>query len=173
MDDISMILILLGAVVVILLLSIVLQMIILRDLREVQSRLAFPQVRQSEPSVQKEIRFTAPVSEKDMGLLLKRHNSIEESLRALVDLSQVQAITLATRDGLVVASNYPDAQSDAATYSHMIKEGSIPEEPGLKIWQINHKTGILIGIARTKGSIEGEKWAFMNENVIKILNYWL
>ncbi|MDD1673752.1 MAG: hypothetical protein LUP99_05015 [Methanomicrobiales archaeon] len=168
-----MILILLGAVVVILLLSIVLQMITLRDLQAVQSRLASLQVREPESPVQKEIRFTAPVSEKDMGLLLKRHNSIEESLHALVDLSQVQAITLATRDGLVVASNYPDAQSDAATYSHLIKEGRVPEESGLKIWQINHKTGVLIGIARAKGPIEGEKWAFMNENVIKILNYWL
>jgi hypothetical protein len=108
-----------------------------------------------------------------MTLLLKRHNSIEESLRALAELSQVEWITLATRDGLVVASNYQDAQSDAANYSYLIKQGGEQDEPGVKVWQIDHKAGPLIGIARSNKQIDEGKFAFMIENVTKILNYWI
>jgi hypothetical protein len=174
MDD-MVLLILLGAMAFVLAMSLTLQIMTMRKVQSLKDRLrALPQTQEPEPQPHPgKNGFTAPISSKDMDLLLKRHNSIEESIRALSELTQVQGITLATRDGLVVASNYKDAQADAATYSYVMKQGGENSDPGVKIWQIEHKAGILIGIVRSNGQVEGEKWAFMKENVSKILNYWL
>jgi hypothetical protein len=174
MDEI-MLLVLLGTMAFVLALSLVLQVQTMRNVRSLQRRLSAIQLRppdQASPLPQKK-EFTTPISSLDMDLLLKRHNSIEESIRALSELAQVEWITLATRDGLVVASNYANAQQDAATYSHLINKGEGNSDPGVKIWQIEHKAGTLIGIARSKEQIVGERWTFMKENVSKILNYWL
>jgi hypothetical protein len=174
MDEITL-LILLGAMAFVLAMSLVLQVITMRNIRTLKNRLAALQSRPPpEPVVRpRKPEFTSPVSPRDMDTLLKRHNSIEESIRALSELSQVEGITLATRDGLVVASNYEHAQADAANYSYLMNQGGENTDPGVKIWQIDHKGGTLIGIARSKEQIAGERWAFMKENVSKILNYWL
>jgi hypothetical protein len=173
MDEITL-LSLLGAIAFVLAMSLVLQVMTMRNVQSLRNRLAALQTRAPEPvpRIQKG-ETTPPVSSKDMDLLLKHHNSIEESIRALSELARVEWITLATRDGLVVASNYEDAQVDAATYSHMMNKGEENRDPGVKIWQIEHKAGTLIGIVRSKDQIAGEKWAFIKENVNKILNYWL
>ena len=173
MDEIVLVT-LIGALSVALLLSLTLHVFTFRNVQTLQRRMSSLQMPKAEAlPVPKETGFRAPVSRKDMDILLKRHNSIEESLRAMAELARVEGITLASRDGLVVASNYQDAQSDAATYSHLMKQGKMPEEPGLQVWQIEHKAGTLIGIARSKEQIDEEKGTFMKENVIKILNHWL
>jgi hypothetical protein len=175
MDEITLI-ILLGAMAFVLAVSLVLQVLTMRNVHTLKKRIAAVQTRPQEPvQVQrpKKPEFTSPVSPRDMDLLLKRHNSIEESIRALSELARADGITLATRDGLVVASNYENAQADAATYSHLMNRGEENSDPEVKIWQIDHKAGTLIGIVRSKEPISGERWAFMKENVSKILNYWL
>jgi hypothetical protein len=174
MDEITF-LVLLGAMAFVLVLSLVLQVQTMRNVRAIQRRILAVQSRPPEPAPPRpqKTEFIAPVSSRDMDLLLKRHNSIEESIRALSELAQVEWITLATRDGLVVASNYANAQQDAATYSYLINKGGENGDPEVKIWQIEHKAGTLIGIARSKEQIAGERWTFMKENVSKILNYWL
>ncbi|MDD1677646.1 MAG: hypothetical protein LUO93_00490 [Methanomicrobiales archaeon] len=174
MDDMTLLLIL-GAMAFVLAVSLVLQMMTMRDMQSLKNRLTALQTRppvvESPPPQKRE--FTVPILPKDMDLLIKRHNSIEESISALAELARVEGITLATRDGLVVASNHRDAQQDAATFSHLINKGGVNSDPGVKLWQIEHKAGTLIGIVRSKEQLAGEKWAFMKENVSKILNYWL
>jgi hypothetical protein len=173
MDEITL-LILLGAMAFVLAVSLVLQVLTMRNVHRLRQQIAAIPSRSQEPVPRpQKAAFTAPILPKDMDLLLKRHNSIEESIRALADLARVESITLSTRDGLVVASNSGDAQSDAATYSYRMNKGEEIEDPGVTMWQIDHKAGTLIGIARSKERIEGERWAFMKENVSKILNYWL
>ncbi len=173
MDDLTL-LTLLGAMAFVLAVSLVLQVMTMRNLQTLKNRLAALQSRPVEPIPRpQKPEFTAPVSPKDMDVLLKRHNSIEESIRALSELARVDGITLATRDGLVVASNYTNAQADAATFSYMMNKKEENRDPAVKIWQIDHKAGTLIGIARTKEPIAGERLTFMKENVSKILNYWL
>jgi hypothetical protein len=172
MDE-MVLLTILGALSFALILSLVLHVMTFRGMRMLENRMSGMAAEQSGLTRPRKTEFVAPVSGKDMTLLLKRHNSIEESLRALAELSQVEWITLATRDGLVVASNYQDAQSDAANYSYLIKQGGEQDEPGVKVWQIDHKAGPLIGIARSNKQIDEGKFAFMIENVTKILNYWI
>jgi hypothetical protein len=173
MDEITLI-ILLGAMAFVLAVSLVLQVLTMRNVHALKNRISAMQPRPPEPVRRPgKTEFISPVSPKDMDLLLKRQNSIEESIRALSELARVDGITLATRDGLVVASNYENAQADAATYSHLMNRGEENSDPAVKIWQIDHKAGTLIGIARSKEPIAGERWAFMKENVSKILNYWL
>lgn len=174
MDEIIL-LVLLGAMAFVLTVSLVLQLMTMRNVRGLKSRLAAIQSRAPEPQIPlpQKTGFLTPVTFRDMDTLLKNHNSIEESIRVLSELSQVEWITLATRDGLVVASNYMNAQQDAATYSYLMNTGGENIDPGVRTWQIEHKAGTLIGIARSKDQISGEKLAFMKENVSKILNYWL
>jgi hypothetical protein len=175
MDELTL-LILLGAMAFVLAVSLVLQVLTMRNVTALRKRLITMQSRtpEREPvQLPQKAEFTTPVSSKDMDHLLKRHNSIEESIRTLSELARVEGITLATRDGLVVASNYGNAQEDAATFSNLINQGGENNNPGVKIWQIDHKAGTLIGIVRSKEQITGERWAFMKENVSKILNYWL
>ncbi len=173
MDELTL-LILLAAMAFVLAVSLVLQVLTMRNVTALRNRLITMQSRTPEPvQLPPKAEFTTPVSSKDMDHLLKRHNSIEESIRTLSELARVEGITLATRDGLVVASNYGNAQEDAATFSNLINQGGENNDPGVKIWQIDLKAGTLIGIVRSKEQITGERWAFMKENVSKILNYWL
>ncbi len=174
MDDLTL-LILLSAMAFVLAVSLVLQVMTMRNLQNLKKRLATLQARAPEPASRpsQKPEFTAPVTPRDMDHLLQRHTSIEESIRSLSELARVEGITLATRDGLVVASNDTHAQADAATFSHLMNKGEENRDPAVKLWQIDHKAGMLIGIVRTKEPITGERWLFMKENVSKILNYWL
>jgi hypothetical protein len=171
MDDITL-LMLLGAMAFVFALSLVLQVLTIRNVQALKKRLAALPARPSEP-VQRpqKTEFTTVVSSRDLDL--KPHNSIEESIRLLSELARVEWITLSTRDGLVVASNYPNAQADAAIYSDLMNRGGETSDPAVKTWQIDHRAGTIVGIARSKEPITGERWAFLTENVSKILNYWL
>lgn len=172
MDELTAVLLLGGTALGIALVTLGLQLSTMRRVKALSSRLPSTSSPAPEPPapVQREI---APPAKKSMETLLRRHSSIEESLRAFSELNRLEGFTLATRDGLVVSSTYADATEDAATYSYMANQGQEPGESGVQILRIPHKSTTLVGIVRSREGVDGEKLELMKGNVIKILNHWL
>jgi len=175
MDEILLILLLLGTVICILLLSMVLQYITIRHLKTVQKNLTLLLTESGGSSTGRSDAHSQQPSSvrKDIEPLLRRHTSIDQSLQALCDLYRLESITVATNDGLVVASTSKEAQSEAAMMSDRFHRGEVKEDPGMRVFRIDHKSSVMIGIIRTSERLDDEKSAFISENVIKILNHWL
>lgn len=175
MDDMSLIFTLLGTVICVLLLSMILQFLTIRHLKTVQKKLTVISSEGGGSSTGRADGYShqSATVRKDIGSLLRRHTSIDESLRALCDLYRLESITIATKDGLVAASTSKEAQSEAAIMSERFNRGEMNKEPGVRLFRIDHKTSVMIGIIRTSEGLDEEKLAFIRENVSKILNHWL
>ncbi len=175
MDEITIEFLLLGTVIGVLLLSMVLQFLTIRYLKTVQKKLTMLLPEGSGSSTTRtDSYFPQPVTvRKDIGPLLRRHSSIDESLRALCDLYRLESITVATKDGLVAASTSKEAQAEAAIMSERFNRGEVVGEAGVRLFRIDHKTSVMIGIIRTSEGLDDEKLGFIRENVNKILNHWL
>lgn len=175
MDEISIEILLLGTVIGVLLLSMGLQFLTIRHLKSVQKKLTMlpPEGGGSSTGRLDSYSPQSATVRKDIGPLLRRHSSIDESLQALCDLYRLENITVATKDGLVAASTSKEAQSEAAIMSERFNRGEMVGEPGVRLFRIDHKTSVMIGIIRTSEGLDDEKLAFIRENVSKILNHWL
>jgi hypothetical protein len=173
MDESTMILYLLGGVMAILLLGMILQMMTIRTLKDLQKKLMVLQVPESAAPSKQEVSTTADRGKNDIQPLLRRHASMEESLRAVKELSQVSSLTLSSRDGLVVASTAMEAQEDAALFSNMWNRGEEPTDPRIRVFGVPYRAGTLVGIARSRDRLDDEQLEFMKENMGKILNHWL
>ncbi len=171
MDEGTILLSLLGGVLAVLLISIVLQMMMLRNLKELHTKLKKMQVvGPATPLAQPD---SADLRTRDIEPLLSSHGSIEESLRALGETLHLSSLTLASRDGLVVASTASEAQEDAAQYSDTWNKGKEPADPRIRVFGIPHRSGTLVGISRSEGRLNGQEFELLKENIGKILNYWL
>ena len=168
-----MILYLLGGVITILFLVMVLQVMTIRTLKDLQKKLLVQQVPDSTVPSMQEVSTSADRKKSDIQPLLRRHASMEESLRALKEISQVSSLTLTSRDGLVVASTATEAQEDAALFSNMWNRGEEPTDPRIRVFGVPHRAGTLVGIARSRDRMDDEQLEFMKENMGKILNHWL
>lgn len=96
-----------------------------------------------------------------------------KNMKALAEKYYLDSITLATADGLVVASSGADAQADAAQYSHMYKKGEILDNPKVQLFGLSHQGSSLIGIIKKKQSIPDYWTKMIEEDTKKILNWWL
>lgn len=175
MDEMSLIILLLGTMIGVLFLSMVLQFLTIRHLKTVQKKLTIVLPESGSGSTGRSEGYSQQPAtvRKDIGPLLRRHSSIDESLRALKDLYRLESITVATKDGLVAASTSKEAQSEAAMMSERFNRGELTGEPGVRSFRIDHKASVMIGIVRTSEGLDDEKLAFISENVSKILNHWL
>jgi len=100
-------------------------------------------------------------------------NDIMGSMKALCEKYYLDAFTIATDDGLVVASSMDDAAADAAKYSHAFTAGTLPDDPQVMLFGVRHKGSPLVGIIRTDRNIP-EKWVESMENdAVSILKRWL
>jgi hypothetical protein len=105
--------------------------------------------------------------------ILEDRSDMMKNMQALAEKYYLDSITLATTDGLVVASSGSNAQTDAAQYSHMYKKGETLDDPKVQLFGLNHQGSSLIGIIKKKQSIP-DYWAKMIEDdTKKILNWWL
>ncbi len=95
------------------------------------------------------------------------------SMKALCEKYYLSAFTIATDDGLVVASSMVDAAADAAKYSHAFTSGALPDDPQVMLFGVRHKGSPLVGIIRTDQNIP-EKWVeSMQSDSVSILKRWL
>jgi hypothetical protein len=100
-------------------------------------------------------------------------SDIMESMKALCEKYYLDAFTIATDDGLVVASTMEDAAADAAKYSHAFTTGTLPDDPQVMLFGVRHKGSPLVGIIRTDRNIP-ERWVESMENdAVSVLKRWL
>ncbi len=105
--------------------------------------------------------------------LSQGYGSMTESIHALAGKYGLQSFTLATQDGLVVASSSPDSQEDAATYSHLFTKGEKPDDPLFRLFGIRHRGSSLVGIIKAQRTMP-ESWVKSIEDDVKIiLDRWL
>ncbi|QYZ78819.1 hypothetical protein E2N92_04930 [Methanofollis formosanus] len=105
--------------------------------------------------------------------LIRGRADIMESMKALCEKYYLDAFTISTDDGLVVASSGGDAASDAAKYSYVFSEGRLPDDPTVMLFGIQHKGSSLVGILHTEHNIP-ETWVQdMEHDAVEVLQQWL
>ena len=83
--------------------------------------------------------------------ILNNRNDISHSLLLLIREYSLDICTIATSDGLVVATTGDkQAQNDAATYGRIKPPYQIPNNSGIIVFNISLKGSELVGIVRTR-----------------------
>jgi hypothetical protein len=97
-----------------------------------------------------------------------------ESLSALAEKYSLEEITLATSDGLLLASSQKTPPTDAvARYAMMYAENEQPRPPGIILFGMEHKGSFLVGIAKTKDLFGQDPDEEMVRETKDILNRWI
>ena len=106
--------------------------------------------------------------------LIKNRVNITESLQALAKKYFLLEITIATDDGLVLASSADrDVQPDAAKFSQTLRRQMVPDEPGVTLFELYHNEAHLIGIIRTDKDLLQNWKKEIREDTKGILQWWL
>lgn len=106
--------------------------------------------------------------------LLKNRIDITDSLKALAEKYFVREITLATDDGLILASSGGrDVQTDAAKFSQIVKRQMAPDEPGVTIFELYHRETHLTVIMRSDKEPPSNWKREIREDTKGILQCWL
>jgi hypothetical protein len=79
---------------------------------------------------------------------LRDEGDISRNMKAFIEKYRFDSFTLASVDGLVIASTSADSQGDAANYSQLFKDGIQSPEPGTTIFGMSHHGSTIIGIIR-------------------------
>jgi|GEM_PF-6652864 len=108
---------------------------------------------------EKVTRNTGSINDSDEVTYLDSTIDISENMRRIVEKFKIKRITLATSDGLVVASSYADAQFEAATSIQLLNYGfgakKDPLGDTLMIFGFHHNNLSLVGIVRGSGEMPG------------------
>ena len=105
---------------------------------------------------------------------VRDHATLTANLQALAEKYSLSEITLATEDGLVIASSAErDVQADAARYSQMLKQKSAPDEPGVMLFELDLYGSHLVGITRTRNELRQNLKPGIDEDTKGILQLWL
>ena len=82
-------------------------------------------------------------------------------------------LSLATSDGLLIASTEKDGDIIAARYSHIFSLGERPPENGVSLLGIRHKGSDLIAIIRSSAPVTPDILHSIRGDTEKILTWWL
>jgi hypothetical protein len=105
---------------------------------------------------------------------LNGKTTIVESLKALAKKYTVEQITLATKDGLLLASSRDaGAAADAATFSQVFSTAPQTKIPGVIVFGIDHKGSTIIGSVRNKTVMGSEREQKLKDDTKDILNWWI
>lgn len=100
--------------------------------------------------------------------------TIAQSLNALAKKYRVEQITLATVDGLLLASSRDEgAVHDAATYSQVFTADPQSKNPDILVFSVEHKGSTIIGSVRKKTVMSSEIKQQMKDDTKDILNRWI
>lgn len=106
--------------------------------------------------------------------LARDHKDITASLRTLAKKYSLTEIILATDDGLVFATSADrDVQIDAVKYSQIAKNQAVPDEPGVSLFEVEHRDSRLVGIIRAKRDLPGSWKHQIRDDTKVILQWWL
>ncbi|MFA4861073.1 hypothetical protein [Methanoregula sp.] len=106
--------------------------------------------------------------------LVSGKRDLSDSLAALATKYSLDSVTLATCDGLVIASTSPDgAEIDAARFAEIYVSSPLFETPGAVIIGIAHEGSDIIGIIRANNEISDEICGNIESDTKVILNSWI
>jgi hypothetical protein len=98
---------------------------------------------------------------------------ITKNLHALVSKYHLDAITLSTTDGLMIASTRENGQDEAAHYGQVFKQGEAPSVPGMKLFYMTHKGSSVIGIIQSDSLIPDISLERIRNDTEKIMKWWI
>ena len=99
---------------------------------------------------------------------------ITQSLVALAEKYSLDEITIATSDGLLLASSLKAPSADnIARYCKMYTINSRPWPPGTMLFGVEHKGSFLVVIAKTKDPLLQEPDPELVYKTKDILNWWI
>jgi hypothetical protein len=99
--------------------------------------------------------------------------SIEESLKALCRKYGLESFTLASKDGLAVASSHGGPEEEAAHFSYLYTSGIQPHDPLVKLVPVKFNDEELVGIARLAHEIPDAWTRLIARESSDILMWWL
>jgi hypothetical protein len=98
---------------------------------------------------------------------------ITKNLRALVSKYHLDALTLSTTDGLMIASTSETGQDDAAHFGHVLRPGETPSLPDIRLFFLSHKGSSVVGIIRSGRQVTDTGLESIRNDTEKIMNWWL
>jgi len=99
--------------------------------------------------------------------------SLEEALDAICRKYDLESVTLASADGLLIASTKQGSEDEAARYSHMYKEGRLHDENGVELLGISHHGETVIAITRPSAPISREQRDALEQDIQSTLQHWV
>jgi hypothetical protein len=111
-----------------------------------------------------------PVQEGDV---IQGRTSMAESMRALCEKYSLDSCTIATRDGLVVASSLDDPEEEAAQFSYLYVNGIAPSDPFSRLFGLSYHGGEVVGIVKGKEEVFARSQQTLEDELQTILDWWL
>jgi hypothetical protein len=99
--------------------------------------------------------------------------SLEEYLGAIGEKYNLASFTLATSDGLLIGSTRPDAQGEAAQYSHLYTQGKLRDETGAELLGIPYRGETVIGIVRPSEHLPADMMSALEQDTRDALRQWV
>jgi hypothetical protein len=106
--------------------------------------------------------------------VVEGRKDIADSMRALVEKYALGGFTLATRDGLVIASGGAvDATMDAARFGGAEESSRVGDAPGVTLFTVTCMGSHLTGIVRSDLPLPSGALGMIEDDTQEILNRWI
>ena len=99
--------------------------------------------------------------------------SIMESMNSLCRKYAIETCTLASEDGLVIASSFPGGTRDAAYFSNLYFQDKKTRKGDITISPMRYKDQDLVVIIRSQRNLDSEDIEAIKSDEKRILLYWL
>ncbi len=104
--------------------------------------------------------------------------TLPDSMKALADKFKLESLTLATQDGLVIASTSSTAEQDAAVYSGLFQElFKVKQEPyyyveskDVSLYYVESGAARVIGVARRKAQLTADEQRAIRDDTKKVVD---
>ena len=105
--------------------------------------------------------------------ILKADSDIRENMNALKQKYRLDSITLASEDGLVIASSDQEGGRIAAENSQIMKKMQKPEDDRVHLFRMYYRGSPLIVVIRAEKPLSPVWLSSIEDDARKILNWWL
>lgn len=99
--------------------------------------------------------------------------NIQESMMSLCEKYYLISMTLASADGLVIASSYNNSEEEAAHYSYCYNSGNDPQDSCVNLFGMDFRGENIVGIIKKNDSVQEEWINGIKEDADSILSHWL
>ena len=176
-------LMILGAVVVILVVALILLILKVRNLQnkindDNKTVIREQTEAQTKEDVRKETKKeqSTPKPEKDIIRdinLMKGISDINESMKRYAKKYHLDSATLASIDGLSIASSHPDSEQEAANLTARYQVNAITEIGDTHIIPLEYMGEKILILSRSVGKIPNDRAEMMMRDAKLILSHWL